>query len=105
MGFIVDLSAQVTCTHQAKVTLVPFPRVTINGQAVVVQSSTPPIVGCPGVPPSIPPCATVTWTMGATRVTAGGTPVVLLESALSSKCPPNPTPALITVTQTRVSAL
>ena len=49
-----------------------------------------------------PPCATAQWTMGATRVTSLGQPVILQQHV---DLLPTGTPLLIATTQTRVSAM
>jgi hypothetical protein len=102
-GFLLHLGATVMCVHagQAQPTM-PNPRVTVSGQPVVTQSCTYTIAGCPfTVPPGSPmPCVTGQWIMAATRVMAGGIPVLLQDS--QSICVPNGTPLNIIVTQTRV---
>jgi hypothetical protein len=46
------------------------------------------------------PCVTAQFVMGATRVTAGGEPVLLQDS--QSICTPTGTPLTVSVTQTKV---
>jgi hypothetical protein len=102
-GFLLHVSATVMCAHggQAQPT-VPNPRVKVGGQPLVTQSTTYNITGCPfTVPPSSPmPCVTAQWVSAATRVRAGGQPVLLQDS--QAVCTPNGTPLTIVVTQTRV---
>lgn len=102
-GFILHVGATVLCAHggQAQPTS-PFPRVTVGGQPIVTQPAPFTIAGCPFSTPGGPmPCVTASWVTAATRITAGGLPVLLLDS--QAVCAPNGTPLTITVTQTRVT--
>jgi uncharacterized Zn-binding protein involved in type VI secretion len=102
-GFILHLGATVLCSHggQAQPSS-PFPRVTVGGQPIVTQPAPFTIAGCPFSTPGGPmPCVTANWVTAATRITAGGLPVLLLDS--QAICVPNGTPLMITVTQTRVT--
>lgn len=93
------------CAHagQAMPTTVN-PRVTVMGQPIVMQPAPYTIAGCPfNVSGSPVPCITAQWTTAATRITSNGMPVLLLDS--QAICAPNGTPLLITVTQTRVTAI
>jgi hypothetical protein len=61
------------------------------------------VAGCPFVPPGgNGPCVTANWLVGATRVLAGGVPVLVQSS--QAICVPTGTPLMIVVTQTRVIA-
>jgi hypothetical protein len=99
-GFLHHLGATVLCAHggQAQPTA-PNPRVLVGGQPVVTSTAPYIIAGCPFVPPSPGPCATAQWILGATRVLAGGVPVVLQDS--QAICSPTGTPLNILVTQIR----
>jgi hypothetical protein len=100
-GFMLHVGATVMCMHggQAQPTA-PFPRVTVGGQPIVTQPNPFVVAGCPFVPPSgNGPCVTAQWIVGATRVTAGGLPVLLLDS--QAICTPTGTPLNIIVTQMR----
>lgn len=102
MGFLLHVGATVMCSHggQAMPT-VPNPRVTVGGQPIVTQSAPYTVAGCAFVPPAgNGPCVTAQWITGAVRVTAGGQPVLLMES--QSLCTPTGTPLLVIVTQLRV---
>jgi hypothetical protein len=101
-GFMLHVGATVLCAHggQAQPTS-PNPRVMVGGQPVVTQAAPYTITGCPftvGVSPV--PCVTAQWVLGATRVLAGGVPVLLQDS--QAVCAPNGTPLNIVVTQVRV---
>lgn len=102
-GFLLHVGATVMCAHagQAQPTA-PNPRVKVNGQPIVTQSTTYTITGCPFTTPagSPMPCVTGQWVSAATRVRAGGQPVLLIDS--QAVCAPNGTPLNIVVTQTRV---
>ena len=102
-GFLLHVGATVLCAHggQAQPTS-PFARVTVGGQPIVTQSAPYTVAGCAfNVSGSPSPCVTATWMTAATRITAGGLPVLLLDS--QATCAPNGTPLMITVTQTRVT--
>ena len=102
-GFLLHVGATVMCAHagQAQPTG-SNPRVKVGGQPIVTQSTMYNITGCPfttlsGAPM---PCVTGQWVSAATRVRAGGQPVLLKDS--QAVCTPNGTPLNIIVTQTRV---
>jgi hypothetical protein len=105
-GFILHQGATILCTHggQAQATS-PFPRVKVAGQMVVTQPAPHSIAGCPFVTPggTPMPCVMAQWVSAATRVKAGGMPVLLQDSA--AVCPPNGTPVNIVVTQVRVKGM
>lgn len=102
-GFLLHVGATVMCAHagQAQPTA-PNPRVKVGGQPIVMQSTIYTISGCPFTTPagSPMPCVTGQWVSAATRVCAGGQPVLLIDS--QAVCAPNGTPLNIVVTQTRV---
>jgi len=102
-GFLLHVGATVLCMHggQAQPT-VPNPRVLVGGQPIVTQPAPYVVAGCPFVPPGgNGPCVTAQWIIGATRVFAGGAPVLLQTS--QAVCAPTGTPLNIIVTQTRVT--
>jgi len=101
-GFLLHFGATVICAHagQALATS-PNPRVLVGGQPVVTMAAPYTVVGCPFVPPGgNGPCVTAQWVTAATRVLAGGVPVVLQDSL--SVCAPTGTPLQVLVTQLRV---
>lgn len=102
-GFLLHVGATVMCSHggQAQPT-VPNPRVLVSGQPVVTQAAPYVVAGCAFVPPGgNGPCVTGQWVVGATRVFAGGQPVLVQTS--QAICAPTGTPLVILVTQTRVT--
>ena len=103
-GFLLHQGATVLCSHagQAQPTAVN-PRVKVMGQAIVTLANTYTVAGCTMPPPTAGngPCATAQWMSGATRVTAAGQPVLLVDS--QAICAPTATPLQVTVTQTRVT--
>lgn len=104
-GFLLHLGATVQCVHagQAQPTMTN-PRVTVNGQPLVMQPVPYVIAGCPfNVSGAPSPCVTASWITGATRILSNGMPVLLLDS--QAICAPNGTPLLIMSTQTRVTGL
>jgi hypothetical protein len=100
-GFLVHQGATVMCLHggTAQPTSVN-PRVKVSGQQIVTQTSTYTIAGCSLSTSSGPFCASATWTTAATRVKAGGVPVVLQDS--QATCVATGTGLNIVVTQMRV---
>jgi hypothetical protein len=100
-AFLVHQGATVLCLHSGTAQpLIVNPRVKVSGQQIVTQTSTYSIMGCSLTSPTNPFCASATWTSGATRVKAGGVPVVLQDS--QATCVATGTGLNITVTQTRV---
>jgi hypothetical protein len=100
-GFVVHAGATIMCMHggQAQPTA-PFPRVLVCGQPVVTQPMPHVIAGC-GLAGSAPPCVTAQWLTAATRVLAGGAPVLLQDS--QATCTPTGTGVVIVATQPRVA--
>ena len=77
----------------------------VMGQPIVMQPAPYTIAGCPFLTPAGNPlpCVTAQWTTASTRILCNGMPVLLLDS--QAICPPNGTPLLIIVTQTRVTGM
>jgi len=102
-GFLLHQGATVLCMHggQAQATA-PNPRVKVGGQPIVTQVAPHTVAGCPFTTPAGAPmpCVTAQWVTGATRVLAGGQPVLLQDS--QAVCVPNGTGVTIVVTQVRV---
>lgn len=100
-GPILHLGATVICAHGGQATpAAPFPRVMVSGQPVVTIASPYLIAGCPFVTPGgNGPCVTAQFVTSATRVLAGGQPVLLQDSV--SVCAPTGTPTTAIVVQTR----
>lgn len=82
--------------------MVPNPAILLNGMPSCLISDPWMVAGCPGIPPSIPPCVTAQWIVGTTRVTSNGQPLVIQSG--QAICTPPGTPLLPLVTQTRVTA-
>lgn len=101
MGYMLHQGATVLCLHagQAQPTA-PNPRVKVGGQMIVTQQTAYTIAGCPFNTGSPSPCVTAQFTSAATRVKAGGSPVLLQDS--QAVCTPNGTGLNIVVTQVRV---
>lgn len=101
-GFLLHQGATVMCMHagQAQPTS-PNPRVMVSSQPIVTQPAPYVVAGCPFILVLVPmPCITAQWVTAATRVMAGGMPVLLQDS--QAICVPNGTPLNIIVTQVRV---
>lgn len=100
----------MTCSHGGTAQHVPTQtRVLIVGSPVLVQSDSNAVAGCaftiPGPKPS--PCTKIQWTVAATRVKAGGTPVLLQSSVglgLSPEQAPQG-PPIISAVQPKVQAI
>src|SRR5260370_42209708 len=101
-GYLLHVGAQVLCSHagQAQPT-VPNPRVKVSGQPIVTMTAPYVVAGCALPPPLAAngPCVTAQWVVGATRVTAGGQPVLLQDSL--AICAPTGTPLMVVFTQIR----
>ena len=101
-GPLLHIGATVLCSHGGQATpSAPNPRVLVSGQPVVTMAAPYMVAGCAFVSPGgNGPCVTAQWVMAATRVLAGGQPVVLLDS--QAICAPTGTPLLPLVAQMRV---
>lgn len=104
-NYILDSSATVQCMHAGQAQPVATnPRVKISGQPIVTQTNSYTVSGCTMPSPSAGngPCVSAQWTSAATRVKAGGTPVLTKDS--QAVCVPTGTGLTIINTQTRVKA-
>ena len=103
MGFLLHEGATVLCAHGGQAQpAVTNPRVKVSNQPIVTQSSTYTVTGCSLPPPTSGngPDVSASWVSAATRVQAGGIPVLLQES--EAICAPSGTPLNVVSTQTRV---
>lgn len=102
-GSILHVGATVVCAHggQAQASS-PNPRVRVGGLNVVTGAAPYLVAGCALLPPTAGngPCVSAQWLSAATRVRAGGVPVLLADS--QALCAPTAAPLTIVVTQTRV---
>lgn len=102
-GYLLDEGAVVMCMHagEAKPTVTNL-KVKAGGQAIVTQSSVYTISGCALPPPIVAngPCLTAQWVSAASKVKAGGEPVLLQDS--SAVCVPTGTGLNVVVTQMKV---
>ncbi len=103
-GYILHFGATVNCMHAGQaMPASPNPRVKVMSQPVVTGAAPYTVAGCPFTPPSgNGPCVTAQWITFATRVRAGGQPVVLQDS--QAICTPTGTGLMIVSTQVRVKA-
>ena len=104
-GFILHVGATVQCSHGGQATPTsPNPRVLVSGQPVTTLPTQYVVAACPNPPPNASngPCLTAQFATSATRVLAGGVPVLLFDS--QATCTPTGVPATVMVTQTRVTA-
>src|SRR5262249_54782532 len=80
-GPIVHVGAVVTCMHAGPAQpTAPFPRVLVSGQPVVTLATPYVVAGCALSSIPSPPCVSAQWVVGATRVLAGGAPVIVQTS-------------------------
>jgi uncharacterized Zn-binding protein involved in type VI secretion len=102
-GPLLHVGATVLCAHagQAQPT-VPYPRVLVSGQPIVLQTTPYVVAGCTFPPPPAAngPCITAQWVSGSTRILANGVPILLLGS--QAICAPTGTPLIPGISQTRV---
>jgi hypothetical protein len=100
---ILHFGATLTCMHAGPAQpTAPFPRVLVSGQPVTTLSTPYVVTGCALATGGNPPCATAQWVVGATRVLAGGVPVLIATG--QAVCVPTGTGLLSIATQTRVLA-
>ena len=100
---LLHVGATVLCSHAGQATpTAPMPRVLLNGQPAVTISCVYTVAGCsmPTPPTGNGPCVSAQYTNSATRVMAGGQPVLLQTN--TATCVPTGTPLMATVVQTRV---
>jgi hypothetical protein len=99
---MLNVTSNVMCMHGGLGTpTVPSPRVSAMGSPVVTLATTYLIAGCSLI--STPPfCATAQFVSVATRVTAGGQPVLLADS--QAVCAATGTGVIILPNQARVTA-
>jgi hypothetical protein len=101
-GFILHLGATVQCSHAGPaIPTVTSPRVLVGGQPATTLAPYT-VAGCTFPPPpnGNGPCVIANWVTSATRVLAGGMPVLLFDS--QAICAPTGTPVLIVASQVRV---
>ena len=107
---VLTTASVLTCPHAGQVTHTPTQvRVTMMGAPALTQPDVSVIAACPfTLPPSKPsPCLTIQWTVAATRVFAGGAPVLLQSSVGLCKSPEQAPqgPPIISVVQPRVQGM
>lgn len=101
-GFVLHVGATVLCMHAGQAQpVVSNPRVRVGGQPIVTQPNPYTVAGCtlPPPPAANGPCVTAQWITAATRVRAGGVPVLLQDS--QAVCAPTGTGLNTVVTQVR----
>ena len=101
---LIHLGATAICAHAGQaVPVSPNPRVLVSGQPITQLTTPYTVAGCTLPPSAGGPCATAQFVTGATRVTAGGVPVLLQTS--TSVCAPTGTPLTVVVAQPRVTGM
>jgi hypothetical protein len=100
---MLNVTSNVMCMHGGLGTpTVPSPRVSAMGSPVVTLATTYVIAGCAQASIPAPFCATAQFVSVATRVTAGGQPVLLADS--QAVCAATGTGVIILPNQARVTA-
>jgi hypothetical protein len=105
-GYLLNQQSTIICVHAGQATPTgPNPRVMVSGAPVTTQGPPYVIAGCLDPPPiaGTGPCVTGLWVSAATRVLAGGLPVLLQDS--QAVCAPTGTGLIVVVTQPRVSGV
>lgn len=105
MAYLLTQDATVQCLHSGQAQpAVTNSHVKVDKKAIVTQDCSYTVSACSFMQGSKPsPCVTTQWTSAATRVKAGGVPVLLSDS--QATCTPNGTGVNIMVTQTRVKGI
>ena len=102
-GALLHQGATVVCAHagQAQPTTTNS-RVKVGGRPTVTSTAPYTISGCtmPSPPNGNGPCVSAQWITAATRLTANGQALLLVDS--QATCTPTGTPLQVTSTQTRV---
>ena len=104
-NYMLDTNSTVQCMHGGQAQAAGSnPRVKLNNQPIVTQTNTHTVSGCAMPSPTAGngPCVTAVWTSAATRVKAGGMPVLTKDS--QATCAPTGTGLNILNTQMRVKA-
>ncbi len=103
---IVQIGATLLCAHGGSAQIIPAQtRVLVGGAPAATVSASTLIAGCPFVVTSAPqPCIRGQWLVPATRVMAGGNPVILQTSTGLGLGPTQAPqgPLSVVVAQTRV---
>ncbi|WP_285021659.1 hypothetical protein [Novosphingobium sp. fls2-241-R2A-195] len=111
-GPILHVGALGMCPHSGQMSIAPgSPRVMLGGMPAATMADMATIAACPfqvpvGAGTKPQPCVNVQWLVPATRVTAGGQPLILSTSpglCKSAEQIPQGPPTVTTV-QTRVIA-
>lgn len=108
-GPVLHSGATAVCPHGGTLTIVAAsPRVTVSGMPAAVVTDLGLVAGCAfTLPVGKPqPCVTTRWLVGATRVLAGGVPLLINPCGalcLSVEQIPGG-PPIVTGSQTRVVA-
>ena len=105
-GFLLHQGATVLCAHAGRAQpTAPNPRVTVSSMPTVTVAARYVVAGCtlPPPPAGNGPCLTAQWVTAATRLTADGQPLLLLDS--QAICAPTGTPLAVVATQTRATAI
>jgi hypothetical protein len=100
-GYLAHQGSTVICAHAGQAQPgSPNPRVKVSSQATVLLATPYTVAGCSLPPQAGGPCVTGQWTVGSTRATSTGQPLVIQGG--TGTCMPTGVPMTVTVTQVRV---
>lgn len=105
-GYILHVGDTMMCPHGGQITTVPgSPRAMVSGMPVATMADSYLVAGCAfNVSGTPQPCIQVQWLVPATRVMAGGSPVIVQSSTgLCMGAAPQGPPNVVAM-QTRVMA-
>ena len=105
-GFVLNISSAIECSFKGVVKAATgVPQVLVLNQPVVTQSDTYQVLLCQESSPAPGPfkCLKATWQSAATKVTAKGQPILLMDSQ-GQGVQTAPHPLTVTQTQQKVSA-
>lgn len=96
-GFLAHpMGAQVLCSHAGQTpTVVPNPRVLVNGQPTLMMNGLCTVAGCALPPVAGGPCVSAPL-LGSTRVLSNSLPLAVLNGPV--QCVPTGTPLFINMT-------
>ena len=81
-GQVLTTASQVKCMHGGTaILLTSNTKLTVDNMPALLESDVHPVVGCPfTVGPKYSPCIRIEWSLGAVRMSSGGSGVLLRTS-------------------------
>jgi hypothetical protein len=109
MPHVLTASSTIQCTHGGSATVSPSQSDALaDGSPMLTENDVHQVAGCSfNVSGSPMPCMTIAWSMGSTKVSAAGSPVLTRSSIGQCKSGAGAVQgvAIIANTQTKVEAL